>query len=135
MHFESFFTGAFKTILNENINDAEFELHLFNRLIKFLDELFKDLINSYNTGKEGALNYLDYNIEYLIEAIVGKDAVNVLMSIDENMLGIIIDEIISIYESKKDSVLMDGIDSDKMQVYSDNSIAYRSQTSCILYVN
>ena len=120
-HIESFFTAAFKIILNENINDAEFELHLFNKLIKFIDDLLQDLISSYSTGREGALNYLDYNIEYLIEAIVGRDALNVLLSLDENIIGIIIDEVLITYESKKNSVIQDDFDADKMQVDSDNS--------------
>ena len=123
-HLESFFSGAFKIILNESINDAEFELHLFNRLIKFIEEFHQDLISSYNTGREGALNYLDYNIEYLIEAIVGKDALNVLVSLDENIIGKIIDEVLMTYESKKNSVVMDDFDTDKMQVDSDNSQVY-----------
>lgn len=121
-HIEGFFTGAFKIILNENLNDAEFELHLFNIFIKFFDDLFKNLTNSYNSGKEGALNYLDYNLEYLLDAIVGKDAVQVMISLNENILGVIIDDIILTYESKRDNVVGDDsignmqVDSESNQV-------------------
>lgn len=119
-HLEKFFLNVLNVFSNVEINDAEYELNLTNNFIKFFDGLFMDLIKSYNTGKDGALNYFDYNSEYLLEAIIGKQALDVLVNLNQDLFGSIIDELIMIYESKKDVLVSNQSETNKMLVDVEN---------------
>jgi hypothetical protein len=120
-HFENFFLNVLYIFSNVEMNDAEYELNLTNIFIKFFDGLFNDLIKSYNTGKDGALNFLDYNFEYLLEAIIGKEALNVLVNLNQDLLGTIIDELMMIYESKKYVLSSNKSETNKMLVDIENT--------------
>jgi hypothetical protein len=119
-HLNGFFTAIVDIILadNEHLSDLNFESEIKKQFIHFMGKLYEDLKQSYSTGKEGALYYIDYNLQALITCVIGKEALDLLESLETDFLETFADYVFDTYEVEKNKMDVD----DQKQVSDDINI-------------
>jgi hypothetical protein len=102
---EPFIRNIIKNIielfLDENSSDIKFENSLRRTVLLGFGELFEYLIGSYNSKEEGALYYIDSNIEDLLIAILGQNTLDVIFNLNDGIIEEFTDNLSNLYPSEK----------------------------------
>ena len=97
--FKKHITEILNVIVNDKLQDSEWEDTLLSTFLKMILELYKNLIDLYQTGKEGAKYCLEFNLEGLFTNLLGKDFLNVIHAYNYDFMTNFIENVIGIAEN------------------------------------
>ncbi len=87
--------------LDENLSDIKFENCLRKSVLLGFGEFFEYLKESYNTKEEGAFYYIDSNIEDLLIAVFGQNAVGVIFKLNDRFIEEFTNNLTNLYPNEK----------------------------------
>ena len=100
---EDFFNKELKKILvmfidekELNLSDDEWEQKFRGLVIYMLKELINEIANLYESGEDGAKNFVEFNILVLIENFIGQKYLNAIQNYDDNVINNFVENLFNI---------------------------------------
>ena len=88
-----------ETIINKS--DDEWEVLLHNLILNMLKDLINELKEVYETAEDGAKTYIEFNINILIENLVGQKMLEKIQKYDEDIILKFVENIFLIVKSNE----------------------------------
>ena len=84
---------------NKNISDSEWDEKVKTSFLKIILNFYKELINIYETKEDGAKYCFEFNLETILNDLIGEDFIKILKEYNEDCIINFLENIISIAEN------------------------------------
>ena len=86
-------------ISNKNLNDSEWDDKTRKSILKIVLKFFEELKKIYISGQDGAKYCLEFNIETILNDLIGEDLIKILKQYNEDFIIIFLENLISIAQN------------------------------------